>query len=284
MILDASDLVVSRHPVMMAYVFVLGACIGSFANACAYRIPREIGLCDERSFCPLCGQKIRWFHNIPVFSWFWLRGRCAGCGGWISMLYPAIEFLGGLLFVLLYWKHSLPLAVVYWVFTGLLLVGMRTDIEWQIIPDRITLGGFGAGVALSAAVPGLHGAAEWGASLKAAIIGATICGVSLYLIAWLGTRLLKKEAMGLGDVKLMLCFGAFLGWQGGIFSAMAGSVIGAVLGIVCLWASGKKWGSLMAIPFGPPLMLGAWLWLMCGREAWNSYLSDAEELSFLLAP
>lgn len=281
---DFWDLLASRHPVMTAYVFVLGACIGSFANACAYRIPREIGLSDERSFCPLCGARIRWFHNIPVFSWFWLRGRCASCGGRISALYPAIELMGGVLFALLYVRHGLPIVAAYWVLTGMLLVGMRTDIEWQIIPDRVTLGGFAAGVGFSAALPGMHGAVDAVAGIKEAVIGAIICGVALYVVAWLGTRMLKKDAMGLGDVKLMLCFGAFLGWQGGVFSAMAGSVIGAVVGIVCLWVSGRKWGSFMAIPFGPPLMLGAWLWLLGGREAWNAYLSDASELSFLLAP
>lgn len=284
MMQDMWGMVASRHPLVVAYVFALGACIGSFANACAYRIPREIGLSDERSFCPLCGQKIRWFHNIPVFSWFWLRGRCASCGGKISVLYPVIELMGGVLFVLLYWKHPPLVASAYWILTGLLLVGMRTDIEWQIIPDRVTLGGFGLGVLFSAALPQMHGASDLSTGLKAAIIGALVCGASLYVIAWLGTKLLKKEAMGLGDVKLMLCFGAFLGWQGGVFSAMAGSVIGALLGVFCLWISGRKWGSFMAIPFGPPLMLGAWLWLLGGREAWNAYLSDAAELSFLLAP
>lgn len=278
------DLLVSRHPVVTAYVFVLGACIGSFANACAYRIPREIGLSDERSFCPLCGTKIRWFHNIPIFSWLWLRGRCADCGGRISVLYPLVEVMGGVLFAMLYARHGLPMATAYWVLTGMLLVGMRTDIEWQIIPDRVTLGGFGAGVAFSAALPRLHGAADTFGGLKAALIGATVCAAGLYMVAWLGTRLLKKEAMGLGDVKLMLCFGAFLGWQGGIFSAMAGSVVGAVLGVGFLWASGRKWGTFMAIPFGPPLMVGAWFWLLGGREAWNIYFADAEALAFLLAP
>ncbi|MCC6356773.1 MAG: prepilin peptidase [Verrucomicrobiae bacterium] len=278
------DLLVSRHPVVTAYVFVLGACIGSFANACAYRIPREIGLSDERSFCPLCGARIRWSHNIPICSWLWLRGRCADCGGRISVLYPIVELLGGVLFAALYARHGLPLASAYWVLTGMLLIGMRTDIEWQIIPDRVTLGGFAAGVAFSAVLPGLHGADDALAGVKAAVIGGAVCAASLYLVAWLGTRMLKKEAMGLGDVKLMLCFGAFLGWQGGVFSAMAGSVLGAVLGVGCLWVSGRKWGTFMAIPFGPPLMLGAWIWMLGGREGWNAYLSDAEALSFLLAP
>ncbi len=284
MIRDAWEVLLSRHPLMVAYAFVLGACIGSFANACAYRIPREIGLADERSFCPLCGARIRWFHNIPVVSWLWLRGRCASCGGPISVLYPAVELLGGALFAVLYARHGLPEATAYWVMTGMLLIGMRTDIEWQIIPDRVTLGGFGAGVVFSALLPGLHGAGDPYDGIKAAVLGAAICAVSLYVVSWCGTRLLKKEAMGLGDIKLMLCLGAFLGWQGGVFSAMSGSVIGAVLGVGYLWLSGHKWGSFMAIPFGPPLMFGAWLWLLGGREAWNAYLSGGEGMDFLLAP
>lgn len=273
-----------RHPVVTFFAFLLGACIGSFVNACAYRIPRDIGLSDDRSFCPLCGTPIRWWHNIPIVSWLWLRGRCAYCGGKISPLYLVIEAMCAALFSILFVRYGMPVAGAYWVLTALLLLGMRTDIEWQIIPDRVTLGGFGLGVLFSALLPGLHGETGWQEGMESALFGAAVCGSCLYAIGWAGTRLLKKEAMGLGDVKLLLCFGSFLGWQGGIFSAMAGSIIGAAIGMVFLWATGRKWGSFMAIPFGPPLMMGAWLWLLGGRELWNAHFGGIPELAGFLAP
>jgi leader peptidase (prepilin peptidase) / N-methyltransferase len=150
-----------RDAVLAGFAAVLGAVIGSFLNACIYRLPRGISLRDpRRSFCPACGKKIPWYENLPLVSWLWLGGRCSGCRGRISVRYPLVEALTALLFLAAWSLHGLPLAPVYWVLLSLLVAATFVDIEHFIIPDTITWGGVAAGVVLSAAVPSMMGTAS----------------------------------------------------------------------------------------------------------------------------
>ena len=133
---------------------VIGGIVGSFLNACIYRLPRGISLNEpRRSFCPLCLRAIPWHENVPVLSWFLLRGRCSSCGAKISFRYLLVEFLTALLFVLVWVRFGFPLAAVYWIFVALLLTATFIDLEHFLIPDEITLGRNRHGFASKRSVP-----------------------------------------------------------------------------------------------------------------------------------
>jgi leader peptidase (prepilin peptidase) / N-methyltransferase len=143
-----------RDAVLAGFAVVLGAVVGSFLNACIYRMPRGISLRDpRRSFCPACGKMIPWHENLPVVSWLVLRGRCSGCRGPISVRYPLVEALTAGLFLAVWLVHGLPLAPVYWVLLSLLVAATFIDIEHFIIPDEITWGGVALGLVVCVAVP-----------------------------------------------------------------------------------------------------------------------------------
>jgi leader peptidase (prepilin peptidase)/N-methyltransferase len=165
--------------VFAVVAFVLGTIVGSFLNACIYRLPRNISLDKpRRSFCPHCQVMIPWYYNLPIISWLWLRGRCAKCGAPISPRYLLVELLTGFAFLGLWLEFHLPLAPVYALFVALLIVATFIDFEHYIIPDEITLGGAAAGIVCSALVPSLMGVTEhWkGAvlSLLAAVLGTAV--------------------------------------------------------------------------------------------------------------
>ncbi len=216
-----------------AAAFVFGACIGSFLNVCIYRIPAGKSVVRPGSHCA-CGQPIRWFDNIPILSWILLRGHARCCGRPFSVRYPAIELLTALLFLAtaLLFPPGKTLCVM--LFTSLLITGTFTDIDHMIIPDRCTIGGAVLGVILSLAVPSLHGRTDdifMIASLKSgidALLGMFVGSAIVLWILILAEKILKKEAMGFGDVKLLGCIGAFVGWQGAVFSVFGGSILGVV--------------------------------------------------------
>jgi leader peptidase (prepilin peptidase)/N-methyltransferase len=145
--------------IFRAFAFVLGAAVGSFLNVCIYRWPANLSINKpSRSFCPACKQPIPWHQNIPLVSWLLLRGRCANCGAKISFRYFGVELLTALLFLAIWQSFPWQMAIAYWIFASLLIVGTFIDFEHFIIPDRITIGGIVAGVVCSVAVPALMGA------------------------------------------------------------------------------------------------------------------------------
>jgi leader peptidase (prepilin peptidase)/N-methyltransferase len=136
------------------FAFILGAAVGSFLNVCIYRLPRELSVNEpRRSFCPACKKPIPWHQNLPLISWFVLRGRCANCGSKIAFRYFAVELLTALLFLAIWHSFSWPMAIAYWIFVSFLIVGTFVDFEHFIIPDRVTIGGIIAGFAVNLAVP-----------------------------------------------------------------------------------------------------------------------------------
>lgn len=272
--------------IMVIVAGVFGACVGSFLNVCIYRIPLDLSVVTPRSFCPHCKKTIPWYLNIPVLSYFMLRGRCRFCGSGFSFRYALVEMFTAFLFVLgclafppagaepplgMQALPTLGMLPVYWLFISGLILGTFVDFEHYIIPDSVTIGGMGAGLVLSLFVPAMHGADSALLSLRASFIGlATGFGI-LQGIAILGRLAFRKEAMGFGDVKLMGAVGAFLGWKATIFSILAASLFGTIVGVTLIACGKRQMGS--RIPFGPYLSLGAFVWIFWGQPLWNAYFS-----------
>lgn len=348
-------------------IFVLGCTVGSFLNVCIHRMPRGESIVHPPSHCPHCKYSIPWYLNIPLFTWLFLRGRCANCGAPIAVRYFLVELLTGVLFAGCWLRYGMwPwVALAYCIFVAGLVAAAFIDFEHFIIPDEITIGGIVVGIACSFFIPELHytfpdfrilvkpeqgiyvscfGAA-FGALIFYAIVrlGKLAFGkhkVDLgpntkimfteMAIKWEGQEVLysdvfyrnsdtiqlqaeklelidrcyvnatvklrpdrlqiddetfdpeqvpcmeavasrivlPREAMGLGDVKFMAAFGAFLGWPAVLFVLAVSSLIGSLVGIASIVL--KKRERYSQIPFGPYLALAALIWLFKGRDltAW----------------
>ncbi len=222
-------------------IFTFGACIGSFLNVCIYRLPAKKSIVFPGSACPHCGEKIRPYDNIPILSYLWLRGRCHHCNVRIPIRYMIVEVIGGAFAVLAYLKFGLSVeGLIYYAFVASLLVITFIDIDFQIIPDSISLPGIPIGFAASFALSAI--------TYKASLLGILIGGGTLYLIAWTYHLLTKKEGMGGGDIKLLAMIGAFIGWQGVLFTIFVASAVGTLSGVLVMLR--QKKGLKLAIPFG----------------------------------
>ncbi len=253
-------------------VFMFGACLGSFLNVCIYRIPAELSVVKPRSRCPKCLTDLAWKDNIPIFGWLFLRGKCRYCKAPISARYPSIELLTAILFILVWVRFPYPdslLFIPYWVLMFGLVLGSFVDIDEMWIPDRCTIGGMIIGPIFSFLVPSMHGAEGHIAGLVQSLIGLAFGFGMLWSVSFFGKLILKKDAMGFGDVKLMGALGAFLGFESVVFIVFISSLLGSVIGISFI-ASGKK--ELQSrIPFGPYIALAAVIWVLGGSSWWEAY-------------
>ncbi|MFH0908623.1 MAG: prepilin peptidase [bacterium] len=262
-------------PFWAAYLTVLafffGACVGSFLNVCIYRIPREESVVHPRSHCPQCGKMIAWYDNIPLVSYLALRATCRHCGLHIRIRYFLVELLTAVLFLLVWNRYGLDVVTpIYWLVISGLVLGTFVDFEHMIIPDRVSLGGMAAGLVCSILAPSLHGETEWYRGLIDSAVGLAVGSGSLWSVGVLGKMVFKKDAMGLGDVKLLGGLGAFLGWQSVIFTIMVSSLFGSFVGICFIISRKKEWQS--RIPYGPYLALAAVVWMLGGNGAWQAYV------------
>lgn len=253
-------------------VFIFGACLGSFLNVCIYRIPAELSVVKPRSRCPKCLTHLAWKDNIPIFGWLFLRGKCRYCKAPISVRYPSIELLTAILFVWVWLRFPYPeslLSIPYWVMMFGLVLGTFVDIDEMWLPDRTTIGGMITGGLLSFLIPSLHGVEGHWAGLIQSLIGMAAGFGLFWAISILGRLILKKDAMGFGDVKLMGALGAYLGWESIIFITFVSSLLGSIIGIACI-ATGKK-EIQSKIPFGPYIALAAVIWVLGGAAWWGVY-------------
>jgi len=285
-------------------VTILGACVGSFLNVVIYRVPAGRSVVHPGSTCA-CGRPIAWYDNLPILSWFLLRGRARCCGARFSFRYPAVEMLVAFLFWAAWVTHAPLPAFAVMVAISLFVAGSFIDLDTMEIPDVFSIGGFVVGVVLSALIPALHGADtdqpllfDGMRSLLTGVQGAFIGSGLILWFALIAEVVLRKEAMGFGDVKLMGAIGAFFGWQGAVFALFGGAVIGVVVFLPLLFLLGKKSGASGdgddedededeendedeeeedlrgRIPFGPALAAGALVYGLWLGPAVDAYFAE----------
>jgi len=259
--------------VTWALVGLLGLMLGSFFNVCIHRLPRGQSIITPPSHCPRCRRRIRPWDNIPVLSWFLLRGRCRDCGKPIPVRYPAVELLTGLLFVAC-WARFGPgwEALRAMLFVGLLVVLALVDLEHTILPFRLSLPGLAAGLG-TAFLPGTIGIADalWGAAAGAAFVLAS-WALWRFLLAPVFRRfgVDQREGMGGGDLPFAALIGAFLGSAATLVALAASVASGVVVGLI-LRHAGRS-GKGQHIPFGPFLAIGALVGLFFGSAIAAWYL------------
>jgi leader peptidase (prepilin peptidase)/N-methyltransferase len=253
---------VNADTAVLVYALLAGFCIGSFLNVVIYRLPRGQSLNRPRSRCRSCGYSLRWRDNIPILSWVLLGGKCRKCRAPISIQYPIVELVTGLLFLLVAWLTPVgPLLFSRLILVGILIALFGIDLEHQILPNTITLPGIAIGLIFSFITP-----PGWRDSL----IGIVLGGGVLYGIAAAYYLVRREEGMGMGDVKMLAMIGAFLGWKGVLVTLVLSSFSGALIGLALIAA--QRGGMRLALPFGTFLALGALAAMLAGDPliAWYS--------------
>jgi leader peptidase (prepilin peptidase)/N-methyltransferase len=252
-------------------VALVGLAIGSFMNVLIYRVPRKFQFWKGRSMCPSCGKQLKWYHNIPVVSFLILRGRCGFCKARIPVRYPIVELLNAGAYIYFAWRVGVSWEFAAYAFlASALIVIFLIDLEFQIIPDMITLPGMALGLAWSLTPEGI--------GIVNSLIGLAVGGGSLYLIALLGDWLFKKESMGGGDIKMAAMLGAFLGWEKVLFVFVASAVVGLVVSVVLMFFS-PKIREQRVVPFGPFIAIAAVLAILWGDRIIAFYLHHFVGLS-----
>jgi leader peptidase (prepilin peptidase) / N-methyltransferase len=247
---------------ILILIFIFGAVIGSFLNVCIYRIPRSESIVCPGSRCVSCKKPIPWYDNVPLLSYILLNGKCRVCHEKISFRYFAVELISAVCFLVLFVNFKFN--YIFWIYSLLafsLIVITFIDMEFQIIPDRISITGIFAGVALSVIFPGLMNAFTWKKALLDSVIGVLAGGGLIYLTGVLGQLAFKKESMGGGDVKLMAMLGAFLGWKMAILIFFLAPFFGAPIGIYIKLVKKED-----TIPYGPYISLASFVAMVWGHK------------------
>lgn len=276
---------VAPEALISVLVFLFGLIIGSFLNVCILRIPSGKSIVLPASACPKCGRAIRAYDNIPVISYLLLGGKCRGCKTKISSMYPLVELLTALLFLGCYQLFGLSTEALKWaIFSAIMVVLVFTDLRERLLPDKVNYTGFVMGLVVSFFTLPSDGTALWLSgkffaypppppviSFVDALLGAALGSGLLWAVSEGYFRLRGREGMGLGDVKMMLMAGAFLGVKRTLLTILAGSVLGSVLGIAFILARRKE--SDYELPFGSFLGVAALLVVFFGTPVVNWYQS-----------
>ncbi len=274
------------NPVILALCAgLLGLCVGSFLNVVIHRLPKMMegqwqrecaelsgqepppaehyNLVSPRSACPSCGRKIGALENMPLLSYAFLRGKCAGCGARISIRYPLVEALTAALSAYVAWHFGFGLAAAgALLFTWAMVALTFIDLDTFYLPDSITLPLLWLGLLLN--LDGTY------APLSSAVIGAVAGYLSLWTVYWAFKWATGKEGMGYGDFKLLAAIGAWLGWQMLPLTILLSSLVGAVIGISMIVFAGR--GRSVPIPFGPYLAIAGMIALLHGQALTRAYL------------
>jgi leader peptidase (prepilin peptidase)/N-methyltransferase len=272
----------------LVLIFIFGSIIGSFLNVCIYRMPRNVSLVFPGSRCTSCKKPIPWYDNVPFLSYILLGGKCRFCKAKISFRYFIVEFISASAALILYMNFGFtPKFWIYSLLTFSLIVVTFIDLEFQIIPDRISIGGLAMGIILSVFVPQLHNSLTWKAGLINSILGALIGSGIIYftmasfniVLLWIRRtgyylrrnpywrkRLSRyrhvKDSMGMGDVKLMAMLGTFLGWKKAIAIFFIAPFCGIFSAMYLLLR--KK---ALVTPYGPYISIAAFLVIIFWQQA-----------------
>ncbi len=292
------DLIANNSTVLIVLTIVLGLLVGSFLNVVIYRVPVmlqrewrqqccEFLELDEKKFskddptakhkifnlvkpdshCPQCNAPVRAWQNIPILSYVMLHGKCAGCQKPISMRYPVIELVTGLLSGLVAWQFGATwLTLAFLVLTWSLISLTMIDFDHQLLPDNITLPLLWLGLLVNTLLP------ETTVSAADAVLGAIIGYLSLWSLYWIFKLLTGKEGMGYGDFKLLGALGAWMGWQSLLLIVILSSLVGAVVGIALLLFRGRDRN--IPIPFGPYLAGAGFIAMLWGDALTRLYVSS----------
>jgi len=270
-------------------VFILGAAIGSFLNVVIYRVPNEMSLLTG-SACPHCKNAIPFYFNVPIVGWLMLGGKCRNCRQPIAWRYPAVELLTALIFVLVFWHIGFtPYLTVALIFAATMIALVFIDAEHMILPNVITYPLFAIALIVRVSFPlifeniyfsdttygpisWLTGWPPWAMSLAGALFGALIGGGSLWLVGAIWKALRGVDAMGLGDVKLLLGIGALLGWRLAVLTIFLGAFTGALAGIFVVLRQ-KQRDMQTQIPFGIFLGIGSIVAMLFGERMIEWYLA-----------
>lgn len=301
------ELLSRSAPVLIGIVAVLGLLVGSFLNVVIHRLPRMLerqwrrecaelaspdaaaaaaapepsyNLVVPRSACPSCQAPITALQNVPVLSWLFLRGRCAGCGTRISARYPIVELLTGVASALVAWRYGFtPFMGAALVLTWYLIALTFIDVDHQLLPDSLTLPllwiGLLVALTIGAAAPGSGDALAAGFAplpvpLRTSVIGAVAGYLSLWSVYHLFRLLTGKEGMGYGDFKLLAALGAWLGWKMLLPIVLSAAAVGAITGVALIALRGRDRG--VPIAFGPFLAAAGYLMLLFGNDLVTGYL------------
>ena len=246
-------------------IFLVGIIFGSFFNVCIYRIPRSESIIFPPSHCTNCGMKLKWYELLPVFSWVFLGGKCHTCKRKISIQYPLVELSTGILFLLLIQKFGFSGQAISYVFlVSLLIIITVIDLQHQIIPDELIIVGAITGVLLSL----IKFTVSW---IEAALGLLTGSGTFLIVVI-IAEKLLKKEGMGGGDIKLMGMIGIYLGWKLTALSMLLSIYAGGIIGGLLVLLKVKKRDD--AIPYGPFIAAGTIISIFFGNDIIRWYLQS----------
>jgi len=252
-----------HYGIEIILIFILGLIVGSFSNVCIYRIPRNESIIFPASHCPKCRSNISLKDNIPLISYILLKGRCRNCKSKISIRYPVVEFLTGLIYLIIYLIYGLSIqSLIYIILSSALVIIAFIDLNEQIVPDVISLPGIVIGFIISFFVPYI--------SFINSALGVIVGGGIILVIGLAGSVIFKKEAMGGGDVKLAAMIGAFLGWRYIIISLFLGFFLGALAGIFLILSKIKNKEDV--VPFGPFIILGSFITLLWGEKIISWYI------------
>jgi len=275
--------------ILSFFSFVLGACVASFLNVVAWRVPRGESIVSPPSHCPKCNAPIRWWQNVPILSWLALRGRCANCRAPISPRYIVVELLGGCLFLAAflcfadmppkYYVGRIVPLLVWWIWISLMIVGSVVDFDHKLLPDFVTVGGMVLGVAKAAfyclSFKDFHPEflnLKMYIPLMFSLSGLAFGFGLLWLVRFLGSLAFKREAMGMGDVFLMGAVGALFGPVAVLVTLILSSVFGSVVGLSAVALSKTRLGRFTEIPYGPYICLGCLVWMFWGPKLVNAYM------------
>ncbi len=246
---------------------ILGFIIGSFLNVVIYRYPLGESIIFPNSFCPKCEEELKWYHNIPVLSYIFLKGKCAFCKERISLRYPLVEALTGASFLLVYLSVGFDYLLIFYlifVIFGILITFI--DIDHKIIPDLFLLILLINGVAYF--TYNVLSVSDY--NYMSHIIGLFVGFLPFYLIRLFASLIYKKEAMGFGDVKYMGVIGFFLGWEKVLLVILIGSFLGSVIEVTLMLLKKKSRDAEFA--FGPYLVMASFIALLYGNIIIEFYL------------